>query len=80
MKVYHPEGSSTTLMVTPGALVSEVPAEWKDDHGGLRRFDVVFQHGVATVDRNLGELLIEKGYANRTILRRVTNTILRAIA
>lgn len=77
MKIYHPEGSTTTLMVTPGALVQgEVPSDWKDDRGNLIRFDVKFVRGMAEVDKQLGDLLIDRGYANRTILRQVRQRLL----
>lgn len=78
MKIYHPEGSTMTLMITPGALVKgEVPSQWKDEKGGNVRFDIAFKDGVADVESTLGDLVIEKGYANRTILRRVTKKLLR---
>lgn len=77
MKIHHPEGSSTTLMITPGAIIQgEVPSEWKDAKGGNLRFDIVFKNGVAEVDKKLGEFVIEQGYANRTILRQVKQRLL----
>lgn len=75
MKIYHPEGSSTTLMVTPGAINPDV-SDWKDERGNPIRYDIKFEHGVATVDKKLGEWVIAQGYANRTILRQVRQRIL----
>lgn len=80
MKVYHPEGSSMMLMVTPGAGMAECPSDWLGVEGKPKRVDVQFQNGVAEVDGKLGAWLIEKGHANRTGLRRVTNTLRRAFA
>lgn len=77
MKVYHPEGSSQTLMVAPAALMdaTERPSDWLDHGGAPRRFDIKFESGVAEVDAKLGEWLIKQGHANKTSLRRVTRKL-----
>lgn len=80
MKVYHPMGSSMMLMVTPAKGMAEAPSDWTDVEGKPKRFDVQFVAGVATVDDKLGKWLIEQGHAHKTGLRRITNTLQRAIA
>lgn len=77
MKIYHPEGSSTTLMVTPGALHPDV-SDWVGDKGNPLRFDVVFKDGIAIVDSKLGDWIIQMGYANRTGLKRVFRRLIAA--
>lgn len=78
MKVYHPEGSNMTLMVTPGAFHKDV-SDWKDQHGNAKRFDIQFKAGVAEVDSQLGEWLIKQGHANRTGLKRIRNQLVGAL-
>lgn len=80
MKVYHPGGRGHLVMVTPGATIQgEIPSDWQNGDGTPRRFDVRFDtNGVAEVDKKLGEYLIEKGYAQRTALKRVFNKLLPA--
>jgi hypothetical protein len=79
MKIYHPEGSNMTVMVTPGLFHKDV-SDWKDQHGNPKRFDVQFVNGVAEVDSNLGDWMIKQGQANRTGLKRVTTSLKRAFA
>lgn len=77
MKVYHPEGSSQTLLVAPAALMTEEarPSDWMDG-GKPKRFDLKFEEGVLEVDNKLGAWLIENGYANRTSLRRMARSLI----
>lgn len=79
MKVYHPMGSTTLVMVTPGTFHKDV-SDWKDERGNPIRFDVMFRRGVAEVPSNLGNWMIENGLACRTPLVQITNTIKRAFA
>jgi hypothetical protein len=77
MKVYHPEGTSMTLMVAPAALMpeNERPSDWMEN-GKPRRFDLKFEEGVLEVDSKLGAWLIENGHVNKTPLRRITRQLI----
>jgi hypothetical protein len=77
MKVYHPQGSNMTLMITPG-VDDPVCSDWKDDKGNAKRFDVRFVNGVAEVPANLGAWMVAKGHANRTALVQMKNKLFRA--
>ncbi len=78
MKVYHPMGSTTTLMVAPAALMdaASAPSEWKDKDGKPVRFDIVFTDGMAEVPGNLGNWLIENGYVHKSRLIRAARQLL----
>lgn len=75
MKVYHPQGSNMTLMVTPGAHDKEC-SDWFDDKKNAKRFDIKFVNGVAEVPNNLGAFLVAHGQANKTKLVQIKNRIL----
>lgn len=68
MKVYLPGGSmaSTRVYVQPG---KEFPnADFLDPQGNPRLLTVEFKRGVARVESNLGDYLVDKGHAQRTRL------------
>jgi hypothetical protein len=68
MKVYLPGGSmaSTRVYVQPG---KEFPnTDFLDPQGSPRLFTVEFKRGVAKVESNLGDYLVDKGHAQRTRL------------
>lgn len=73
-----------TMFVTPGALVprgSEVPSEWKNEDGSLKQFAVDFVYGRASVESQLGELLVKTGHAQRSSkLVRATTSMLSNLA
>jgi hypothetical protein len=66
MRVFRPGQPNSTIHVTPGAFHDT--SDWRDKNGKPITFQVVFTHGVASVDSQLGEYLIKDGHAQRTPL------------
>src|SRR5579863_5782344 len=67
MKVYnHGLNAKHVLYVQPAVDYPEAPAEWKEADGRPKLFSIEFVRGVAEVDKNLGDYLIEKGLAKKT--------------
>ena len=65
------------MFVCPGRVLNanDCPRAWREDDGSPKTFEVVFTHGMAVVDNQLGEWLVSTGQASRT-----PRTIVRAAA
>lgn len=46
----------------------EIPAEWVDDKNEPIDFNIIFKHGRAEVDKNMGDYLVKYGFASKTKL------------
>lgn len=73
MRVYHPTNQGNhTLYIAPAAdpraAVGGADAEWTDDAGLPRTFEVCFQGGKAEVTDAIGRYLVATGQAKRTRL------------
>lgn len=78
---------SHSLFVTPAAQLgpnmskNDIPAEWLDPMTKQpKTFEVVFIHGCASVDEQLGEWMISTGNAQRTNIVRATGNMLGGLA
>lgn len=67
MRVYLPNKKNQSVFTAPGVEYPEA-SQWVHEDGRPITFKVEFKAGVAEVDRQLGEYLIGKGYAQRTPL------------
>ncbi len=66
MRVFRPKQPNCTIHIAPGAFHDT--SDWRDKSGKPITFQIVFKDGIASVDSQLGEYLIQEGYAQRTSL------------
>ena len=71
------------LRVAPGAMLAtnEIPADWREEDGSPKKFEIEFIHGRASVDSRLGEFLVKREIAQKTnLIRRAGASTLGALA
>ncbi len=63
MRIYHDnQAERFTVIVSPAVKAKNV-LDWRNSGGNPKTFHVVFRRGMAEVDSNLGQYMIDEGIA-----------------